>query len=1130
MKLHFTVFLLFFWISTLKAQPQLESYLPLFQAIRSNDMDSVRLLTKQNPEWAAKGDMNQATPIQWACYYGDLEMVQYFADSLHVPLLNQKGFIRVDTTLKSDRATIFHYLKGINLDTVPNGNILKSRLDVTYCGNLVSIAAIKGKIKLLRYLVETKKLPVDGREYNSNTKKWDSGLTPFQWACFSGQTIPMIYLHHAGADINANEGLALPLSVFNANPFILPYLISKGISGKAKFQGRDALQWASFTNTSVYILLLIECGYDPNVPDLEGNSPLVLSYMGQCTNVGERILLPDGSPRPGETPSTIKGKFEQMGEETRGFLRQNSAKIAIKGMEDAAKLALQMDTCTKKAWDKDNDTKKNKDAIWTGLIEQYFLSTKFLDVKERERIVEEMLKTADRSQVSQLASAYIAKFNVCFNSGNTGTMRQWRDSLKVLMPVLVGPQYGKITNNVNALCYGKMCYYLQDIEEAKSWLLQIKTLENIEPGQDGPVIRLPETIMYLTGAPYLANRLLLNIYVQENNFQKAVEITEKFKGNNGAYLAFNVLSFFAQKDGEQINKEKLEEIVNTLCSLSNKELLDSNKDFIDSFILSELVFENVLNESTFINLIKVSSNPNILTKAYEVVLNRKEVGIENQGKIMDVFRNQLPFLFSFMTIGKSLQSTFKDTKHEQTYGYYLRFISDQKVTMLFYDKKFKNLISTFSKNSTSYEEIKMSLESDEALVDYVVYSPPFSDSSFIGAFVIRNNQQYPLFVKLCLQSQIEDLLKGKSGRSDLPYRDVDPVRVLDDSANLYKLIWQPLESEITGKSKIYISPTAGLTFVNFLALKIRDTLRLMDVHSDIVILSSSRELAKSKALLQGKWRPKSIVLFGGVRYDQAPTVTNTLCKPGEKFSVTPSNLQSLGPITQPKSQNNSFQYLKGTDSEVRMIAKISLQDSLKTWLFRGSDANEEHFRRIGETYCEEELKPDIFVLSTHGYFTKREKIKVINNRGEVAEVEAENDPMNRNGLLMAGADRKKKGSMPYPGKEDGFVTANEIAQMNLKGVKLVVLSACETGLGIPDGNNGTFGLVRAFKLAGVEKVLVSLWSINDGATDKFMEIFFGLYLTQRKTPHDALKLTQLAMRNSKEFNDVSNWAPFILIE
>ena len=112
--------------------------------------------------------------------------------------------------------------------------------------------------------------------------------------------------------------------------------------------------------------------------------------------------------------------------------------------------------------------------------------------------------------------------------------------------------------------------------------------------------------------------------------------------------------------------------------------------------------------------------------------------------------------------------------------------------------------------------------------------------------------------------------------------------------------------------------------------------------------------------------------------------------------------------------------------------------------------------------------------------------------------------------------------------EDGVLTALELSNMNLGRVDMVVMSACESGLGETSGE-GVFGLQRGFKLAGANTLLMSLWKVDDTATQKLMAEFYRNYLSG-KSKQESLTLAQQSLRNNAKYSDPEYWAAFILLD
>jgi CHAT domain-containing protein len=128
--------------------------------------------------------------------------------------------------------------------------------------------------------------------------------------------------------------------------------------------------------------------------------------------------------------------------------------------------------------------------------------------------------------------------------------------------------------------------------------------------------------------------------------------------------------------------------------------------------------------------------------------------------------------------------------------------------------------------------------------------------------------------------------------------------------------------------------------------------------------------------------------------------------------------------------------------------------------------------------------------------------------------------------MFAGCNYAWSGKTPIDGVEDGIATAYEISQLDLSNTELVVLSACETALGDVKGNEGVFGLQRAFKMAGVKKMIVSLWQVPDKETVELMTNFYT-YWINGKSISSAFYQAQEEMR--KKYPPYF-WAAFVLIE
>jgi CHAT domain-containing protein len=175
--------------------------------------------------------------------------------------------------------------------------------------------------------------------------------------------------------------------------------------------------------------------------------------------------------------------------------------------------------------------------------------------------------------------------------------------------------------------------------------------------------------------------------------------------------------------------------------------------------------------------------------------------------------------------------------------------------------------------------------------------------------------------------------------------------------------------------------------------------------------------------------------------------------------------------------------------------------------------------------------PRVVHIATHGFFLSDEELTATAEaRGEKANVNE--DPMLRSGLLFAGADRVRRGAAPEDGVDDGVLTAYEASQLNLEGTELVVLSACETGLGKQLNSDGVFGLRRGLQEAGADAVMMSMWSIPDKETQELMSLFYQKWLAGMEKP-EALRRAQLEERETVKKRYGKDlpfyWGAFVLI-
>lgn len=194
-----------------------------------------------------------------------------------------------------------------------------------------------------------------------------------------------------------------------------------------------------------------------------------------------------------------------------------------------------------------------------------------------------------------------------------------------------------------------------------------------------------------------------------------------------------------------------------------------------------------------------------------------------------------------------------------------------------------------------------------------------------------------------------------------------------------------------------------------------------------------------------------------------------------------------------------------------------MSNGVKTKILSNRTATEINFKKaLSHKYN------SIVHIATHGYFFPDNP----SNELEIFFANHQN-PLIRSGLILSGANDNWNNKKLVDQDRDGILTGEEISYMDLSNVELVVLSACDTGLGDVTNLEGINGLQRAFKLAGANKLIMSLWKVPDKETSEFFKHFYKFLLEDKLSINKAFRETQKVMH--KKY-DPYYWASFVLLE
>lgn len=277
---------------------------------------------------------------------------------------------------------------------------------------------------------------------------------------------------------------------------------------------------------------------------------------------------------------------------------------------------------------------------------------------------------------------------------------------------------------------------------------------------------------------------------------------------------------------------------------------------------------------------------------------------------------------------------------------------------------------------------------------------------------------------------------------------------------------------------------------------------------------STRVLVTGKPSLSNS---RVVHAYGGINY----TLTDDTWRKTANGYTRPDTLTLPSQISSNQMLSSetltAWSDLPGTQMEVTSIAAVLNKKGWTAQTITGNMALEDVLKANIGTKA-----PNVLHIATHGFFFPDEEIEGADEESVYRQAD---DPMLRSGLILAGGNRSWQ-QQPIPdGVENGILTAYEVAQLDLRNTDLVVLSACETGLGDVQGSEGVYGLQRAFKQAGANYLLISLWKVPDAQTVELMETFYKNWLKGTDLP-TAFRKAQLAM--SEKYSPYE-WAAFKLV-
>lgn len=399
------------------------------------------------------------------------------------------------------------------------------------------------------------------------------------------------------------------------------------------------------------------------------------------------------------------------------------------------------------------------------------------------------------------------------------------------------------------------------------------------------------------------------------------------------------------------------------------------------------------------------------------------------------------------------------------------------------------------------DNIRRALPGDAMLVEWFRYVPVDPKKNLNSppkyiAFLLKKKGE-PLAVDLGAAQAIDDLVREYRRA----IKDPSTTYYADVAKELSDKLIKPLSQYLVPGAHLLLSPDGELTRVPFAAL-VDDRGDYLVQHFELTYLTSGRDLLRVGAQPKPQSSP---VLLANPSYGQplkAPARAAT-----DVVAARSSEMDRSALVFAP---------LPGTSQEAAALQSLLKLDAQH--VLTGERATEEHLRMLHG--------PRILHLATHAFFLQDPDVATVRRARQndaYAQLPLGENPLLREGLALAGANLRRSGA-----KDDGILTAAEVAQLDLVGTQLVVLSACETGLGTIQAGDGVYGLPRALVLAGAQAQLVSLWKVADNATQALMVDYYQRLL-KGEGRSAALREAQRAMMASPARRHPYFWAAFSFI-
>lgn len=397
----------------------------------------------------------------------------------------------------------------------------------------------------------------------------------------------------------------------------------------------------------------------------------------------------------------------------------------------------------------------------------------------------------------------------------------------------------------------------------------------------------------------------------------------------------------------------------------------------------------------------------------------------------------------------------------------------------------------------TWKDVQRSLAQDEAAVEIIRYryfKNYLTDSVVYAALVLTTETKAgPRLVTLANGKFLEKQAY-RFYRNSIIAQQTDSIS--------YGNFWKGVESVLGGKRKIYISPDGVFNQINLKTLRGPDNRFLMEA-KDFIIVSNTKDVITIKDRKKTKVM-QNASLLGDPLFFLSP---DRVRRKSKQITRDVDNLD--------EEDRSGIAELPGTKVEVENIGSALRSGNWNVNSLTQDEATETALKNLSSSR--------LLHIATHGFFIDDKEAS--GSMKSLTQGWASQEPMMKSGLLLSGSANYLQNKIEVSG-ENGILTSYEAANLSLEGTELVVLSACETARGEIQNGEGVYGLQRAFQTAGAQSIIMSLWKVDDEATQQLMTSFYQ-YWTKGNSKNEALKLAQLSLK--AKYPHPYFWGAFVMM-